>query len=200
MKKLQFFTSVPPFRVLEGTVTKLLADGLDIMKKRQVEQDPEKLLTAVRSNWPERSLPEVNYTFRNIDEDGDAVVALGSFSTYIYPLDRAVLAQHYPWETLGAFARYCAERHADLYLVWPPVVKGLINFKSRVTRRNIETIMRHLNEAGIPVLGHPADFQYDRRLFADSGYHLVPEGRELHTEKVVHLVREKTDRPVTAAP
>jgi hypothetical protein len=60
MRKLEFFASVPPFRVLEGTVTKLLADGLDIMKKRQVEQDPEKLLAEVRSNGPDSSLPEVN--------------------------------------------------------------------------------------------------------------------------------------------
>jgi hypothetical protein len=200
MRKLEFFASVPPFRVLEGTVTKLLADGLDIMKKRQVEQDPEKLLAEVRSNGPDSSLPEVNYTFRNIDEDGDALVALGSFATYIYPLDRAVLAQHYPWDTLRAFARYSADRHANPYLVWPPVVKGSIDFESCLTRRNIQTIMRRLDEAGIPVLGHPEDSQYDRRLFADTGYHLIPEGRELHTQKVVHLVREKIDRPVAAVP
>lgn len=195
--RLQFLTSVPPFRVLEGTMTKLFADGLDIMKKRHVEQDPEKLLAPIR---PPSSLPDVNYTFRNIDEDGDAIVALGSFATYIYPLDRAVLAQRYPWETLQAFARYCAGRGADLYLVWPPVVKGLIDFESRLTRRNIHTITRHLAEAGIPVLGRPADFQYDRRLFADSGYHLIHEGRELHTQKIVGLLREKIDGRVAVVP
>jgi hypothetical protein len=48
-------------------------------------------------------------------------------------------------------------------------------------------------EAGIPVLGHPADFQYDRRLFADSGYHLTPEGRRLHTQRVERLLRANID-------
>jgi hypothetical protein len=158
-----------------------------------VEQDPEKLLAPVQTTGPQRSLPEVNYTFRNIDEDGDAVVALGSFATYIYPLDRAVLAQRYPWETLHDFARDCADRHVNVYLMWPPVVKGLVDFESRLTRRNIQTILRHVAEAGIPVLGRPADFQYDRRLFADSGYHLTHEGRRLHTQRVERLLRENID-------
>ena len=193
LKKLHFFGSVPPFRVLEGTLTKFFAGGMDIMKKRRVEQDAEKLLAPVQTTGPQRSLPEVNYTFRNIDEDGDAVVALGSFATYIYPLDRAVLAQRYPWETLRDFARHCADRHVHLYLMWPPVVKGMVDFESRLTRRNIQTILRHVAEAGIPVLGRPADFQYDRRLFADSGYHLTHEGRRLHTNRVERLLRENID-------
>jgi hypothetical protein len=108
------------------------------------------------------------------------------------------LARQYPWKTLADFARYCADRRVTLYLGWPPVVKGALKFDSRIARRNMHIILQRLAEAGIPVLGHPADFAYERRLFADSGYHLTQEGRALHTQKVLLLLREKIDsRPAT---
>ena len=198
--KLRFIAAVPPLRILEGTMTALFADRLSILRKRQVEQDPAKLLALMQSGWPPPSLPDTNFTFRNIDEDGDAIVAKGSFTSYIYPLDRAVLARHYPWETLADFARYCADRHVTLYLGWPPVVKGSLTFDSRIARRNMHTIMRRLAEAGIPVLGHPADFAYEHRLFADSGYHLTHEGRALQTQNVLRLLREKIDSRPAALP
>jgi hypothetical protein len=191
--KLRFIAAVPPLRVLEGTMTTLFADRLSILRRRQVERDPERLFATMRSDESPRSLPDTNFTFRNIDEDGDAVVAKGSFTSYIYPLDRAVLARHYPWKTLADFARYCADRRVALYLGWPPVVKGSLNFDSRIARRNMHTIMQRLAEAGIAVLGRPVDFAYERRLFADTGYHLTQEGRTLHTQKVLRLLREKID-------
>ena len=189
-EKLRFVAAVPPLRVLEGTMTGLFADRLDITRKRQLEQDPEKILEAMRQAWAQGALPDSNYTFRNIDQDGDAIVARGSFATYVYPLDRAVLARNYPWKTLDAFAKTCAARHVRVYVGWPPVVKGLINFESRTARRNTQVIMQRLAEMGIPVLGHPADFAYDRSLFADSGYHLIHEGRALHTGHMLRLLQE----------
>lgn len=196
-EKLRFIAAVPPLRVLEGTMTGLFGDRLDITRKRQLEQDPEKILEVMRLAWAQGSPPDTNYTFRNIDQEGDAIVAKGSFATYIYPLDRAALARSYPWKTLDAFAKTCAARHVRLYIGWPPVVKGLINFESRTARRNIQFIRQRLTEIGVPVLGHPADFAYDRSLFADSGYHLIHEGRALHTHHMLRLLQETMDEGMT---
>jgi signal peptidase I len=196
--KLRFIAAVPPLRVLEGTMTRLFADRLAITKKRQLERDPEKILEVMRQAWAQGSLPDTNYTFRNIDQDGDAIVAKGSFVTYIYPLDRAVLARSYPWKTLDAFAKTCAARHVRLYVGWPPVVKGLLKFESRTARRNIQVIMQRLAEIGIPVLGHPSDFAYNRSLFADSGYHLIHEGRALYTDHMLRLLREALNQGTIA--
>jgi hypothetical protein len=190
-EKARFIISVPPVRVLEGTLTKLFSDRLDVMNKRHLEQDPEEILAAARRSWKDGSLPDVNYTFRNIDEDGDAIVTKGSFAAYNYLIDRDSVARTYPWKTLDSFAKYCAAHRVGLYIVWPPVVKNMVRFDSRLARRNIQAIMQELAEIGIPVLGHPADFQYDRRLFADSGYHLTHEGRTLHTQHVLRLLRQK---------
>jgi hypothetical protein len=101
----------------------------------------------------------------------------------------------YPWSTLGEFARHCADHGVSLYNGWPLVVAGRMAFDAPRIQENVRTIEEKLVELKIPVLGQASDFQYDRRLFADTGYHLTHEGRALHTSHLLEQLRTKLSVP-----
>ena len=62
-------------------------------------------------------------------------------------------------------------------------------------QENVRTIEEKLVELKIPVLGPAGDFQYDRRFFADTGYHLTHEGRALSITLKVLLGSEERAAP-----
>lgn len=187
-EKVAFFLGVSPMRVLEGVATRISAFSAAEIQKRTAGHPPEQVLLSMRQVWATRPVPEENYTFRNIDPQGNAILVQGTYTSYVYPLSVQSVAQEYPWRTLAEFARYCADRGVLLYIGWPPVVAGEVAFDSPFVRDNVQTILRRLTELGIPVLGLPTDFQYDRQFFADSGYHLNHSGRVRHTMRLLQAL------------
>lgn len=194
-EKVEFFLSVPPLRVLEGVGTRVIDVSPAEHQKRIPRQPPEQVLLLMQQVWAAHALPEGNYTIRNIDPQGNAVIAKGTFTSYGYPFNGQSVARVYPWNTLGEFARYCADHGVLLYIGWPPVVKGSMAFDSPRIQEKVRTIEEKLAEFKIPVLGQAGDFQYDRRLFADTGYHLTHEGRALHTKHLLERLRAKMPVP-----
>lgn len=194
-EKMVFFLSVPPLRVLEGLGTRVIALSPAELRKRIPGQPPEQVLQLMQQVWATHALPEENYTFRNIDPQGNAVIARGTFISYRYLLDEQSVAWGYPWNTLGEFARYCAAHGVSLYIGWPPVVKGNMPFDAPRIQEKMRIIEENLAELKIPVLGHASDFQYDRRLFADTPYHLTHEGRARHTKHLLEQLRTKMSVP-----
>lgn len=190
-EKVAFFLAVSPMRVLEGVATRVSAFSATEIQKRISGHPPEQVLLSMQQVWVTHPAPEQNYTFRNIDPQGNAIMVQGTFTSYVYPISVQSIASGYPWRTLAEFARYCADRGVLLYIGWPPVVAGEVTFDSPFVRDNVQTILRRLTELGIPVLGVPTDFQYDRQFFADSGYHLNHEGRALHTEHTLRALNQK---------
>jgi hypothetical protein len=50
-----------------------------------------------------------------------------------------------------------------------------------------------LVSAGYPVLGTPDDFFYDGSYFHDTEYHLVTKGAQIHTDKIVGMLKHQMD-------
>jgi hypothetical protein len=184
-EKAQFFLSVSPTRVLDGALTRVFLNHSDRIRSRSQRRDPHRMLETIRQVGLTPEPPSSNYTFQNIDSHGDAVVSLGSFTTYPYPLMQDRVAQRYPWDTLRAFLRDCAARSVTVYLTWPPIVRGVIDFRAPLVDANVRSIMQHIHDLPVTVLGQPMEFQYDRTLFTDSGYHLSHEGRAQHTASLL---------------
>jgi len=191
-EKVRFVIAVPPTRVLEGLLTKIFSDRLNMVRRRQSRQNPEEVVAIMRRNWKQNTMPEDAYSFQNIDSHGDAIMSRGSFGTDSHSL-KGSLAQSYPWNTLHAFAGYCVDRQVHLMIGWPPMVKGMVDFDSRRVKQNVQVIRQNLSQLGIPILGLPSEFQYDRRLFSDSAYHLTHEGRTLHTQHMLRLITAQAD-------
>ncbi len=190
-EKVAFFLRVSPMRVLEGVATRVSAFSSTEIEKRIPGHALEQVLLAMQQVWATYPAPEENYSFRNIDPQGNAILVQGTYTSYVYPLSVQSVAPGYPWRILAEFAEYCTNRGVLLYIGWPPVVAGEVAFDSPFVRDNVQIILSRLTELGIPVLGVPTDFQYDRQFFADSGYHLNHEGRALHTERTLRVLNQK---------
>ena len=85
-EKISFFFSVPPMRVFEGVTTRLFANRVANINQRIPGHPPEQVIASIQETWAKGALPEENYTFRNINHHGDAIVTRGSFSSYVYPI------------------------------------------------------------------------------------------------------------------
>ena len=52
-----------------------------------------------------------------------------------------------------------------------------------------KTIIQFYQNLGVPVLGLPQDFMYEKDLFYDSIYHLNNEGIEIRTQQTLTLLK-----------
>ena len=94
-EKISFFFSVPPMRVFEGVTTRLFANRVANINQRIPGHPPEQVIASIQETWAKGALPEENYTFRNINHHGDAIVTRGSFSSYVYPISGEEVARDY---------------------------------------------------------------------------------------------------------
>jgi hypothetical protein len=86
---------------------------------------------------------------------------------------------------------------ADVVALWPNRAR-VPSFDSPGSQRTIAAIRSCYARAGAPILGQPADGQYDRALFYDTGHHMTDRGARLNTARVVDLIAPH--RPGATAP
>jgi len=203
-EKIKFSFSVPPQRVLAGGMTKMMGEHLEDVRKRQLKSS-NRILGLIHAAWAQKGYRPDNmhsfdnmYSFLNIDPHGDAIFGTGqlnreSAAQYykIEGLDRDFVESKYFWEVLRDFFVNYRARGVDVYITWPPIVEGILDFNSQRVLNSVRAISERINEIGIPVLGNPSEFQYDIGLFLDTAYHLTSQGKTEHTNRLLGCFKGK---------
>jgi hypothetical protein len=83
----------------------------------------------------------------------------------------------------------CKAKHARLYLLYPVYAKSEFDQNHTVVKDIQKQININLNF--ITVLNTPEDLVFDDELFFDSVYHLNRKGRELRTNKLLDILKNK---------
>lgn len=79
---------------------------------------------------------------------------------------------------------------AKVYLSYPPLNENYIGNSSRDPEVRQGYIDR-LKSVGYTVIGTPDDFFYDGSYFHDTEFHLVTVGAQMHTDKMVAMLKEQ---------
>lgn len=192
-EKLEFMFSVLPQRVLLGAITKAMGERLESVRARRLK-NPQEILSLVRDAWNHPDYhPEKIYSFLNIDPHGDARLRTPEpprpFSKDPYELDVDFVESTYFWGNLRDFVVSCRARDIDVYIAWPPVVKGRLDFNSPRVSHYLREITGRMNELGASILGKPSEFQYGPEFFTDNIYHLTSQGRAEHTSRLLGSLR-----------
>ncbi|MBX9709882.1 MAG: hypothetical protein K2X60_02505 [Xanthobacteraceae bacterium] len=84
------------------------------------------------------------------------------------------------------------KKHATLRLTWPVTMKNP-GFDLSLARDidRTEKLRSTLEEAGLPMICDARNFQFERRLFLDSIYHLTAEGAILRTEALAACLQNR---------
>lgn len=96
------------------------------------------------------------------------------------------------WSLFREFVEWCHERRIRVLVTYP----GLAYFTAYETplaQATLRQMAEYYQTLGVPVLGAPRDFFYDRRYLYDSIYHLNAEGARLHTEKMLTALQPYLD-------
>ncbi|WHZ22685.1 MAG: hypothetical protein OJF47_001797 [Nitrospira sp.] len=191
--KLRFMFAVPPQRVLLGVITQSLGDRLELVRKRHLKS-PDQILDRFRTAWAQKDhRPAEMYSFLNSDRHGDAIATTPEpqANQWLdpYVLDHDFVESPYFWLMLKDFVVRCRERGVDLYIAWPPIMEGLVDFDAPRISHAVNVIKSRLKELGVQTLGNPSDFQYGRGQFTGNRYHLTKQGKAEHTTRLLgHLL------------
>lgn len=93
-------------------------------------------------------------------------------------------------EDLNHFVAEAGKRGAEVYYVFPPLAESTYNY-GKVAISSVERQLK--TQLRCPILGKSKDFIRKDSSFFDSFYHLKPAARDLNTQKIIQLYREKRE-------
>lgn len=89
---------------------------------------------------------------------------------------------------LNRFVEAAEKKNAKVYYVFPPLAESTYNYG----REAVESVEKQLRaQLKCEILGSAKDFIRKDSSFFDSFYHLKPSTRDLNTQKIIELYKEK---------
>ncbi|MDY6295711.1 MAG: hypothetical protein SPL45_05370 [Schwartzia succinivorans] len=94
---------------------------------------------------------------------------------------------------LSNFISYCQQNGIKVYAAWPNFYWTEKSFSGK-DLGGINAIEEFYREHNVEILGNYTDCLYDAGLFYNSEYHLNEEGKRIHTDYLIRLLKEKLNR------
>lgn len=93
-------------------------------------------------------------------------------------------------EELSSFIAYCHDNDITIYAAWPNYLWRDKEFTDK-DLEGVHAIEDFYHSQNIEILGNYTDCLYDADLFYDSTYHLNEEGKRIHTDYLINLLKDK---------
>ena len=93
-------------------------------------------------------------------------------------------------EELTSFIDYCHANNITVYAAWPNYLWKEKEFTGK-DLDGIHAIEKFYHDHNVEILGNYTDCLYDAELFYDSEYHLNEEGKRIHTDYLINLLKDK---------
>ena len=85
------------------------------------------------------------------------------------------------------FARWGRQRGITVAVTWPSDI-FFVAYDEPANRELFDQLTDGFRNAGVPTLGQPRDFMYDKKYFFDSSHHLTDAGRTLRTDRLIEAM------------
>lgn len=89
---------------------------------------------------------------------------------------------------LNEFAIYAKKNNIRVFFIYPTYPKSEYRINKRSIVRYADDLSSNLK---MEIIGQPDDFVFDDALFFDTIYHLNAVGREIRTDKLIDVIRDK---------
>jgi hypothetical protein len=98
-------------------------------------------------------------------------------------------------ESISKFINWCKQNNIKVIATWPNTMKFEIykEFRQQEFFRSIENFYKSI---GVPLLGKPEDFMYNKSMLYDAPYHLNDRGVRQRTRQLIDLLRPYLPRAV----
>jgi hypothetical protein len=93
------------------------------------------------------------------------------------------------WMIISGFYEWCQKNHVKLLATFPSFMY-FEEYHQPKNKKYFDSIVGFYQQQGIPILGTPYEFMYDRSLFFDTLYHPHDRGALLHTERLITYLRQ----------
>jgi hypothetical protein len=193
--KLRFVASVNPDRVLAGGLTRSFEQRIPEGVRHLRSLTRDQLVRHVNELWAADAPPTATgYAYHNLDRNGDIRVDESIevpfkhfYNGYLVGMTelRPGFVREYK-----CFVDDMREKGVRVKLFWPATMKDERFDLSRVADREVvAAVTRSFAEHHIEIIGSVLDAHYPRRYFYDSNFHLNSRGREIHTRRLLKLIK-----------
>jgi hypothetical protein len=128
-------------------------------------------------------------TYTYVDEYGDATVRSTAKTVQNITINIDIHGGKYAEmvAVLNEFNSFCDSKHARVYLMYPAFPECNYLRESSMLMSLHESLHRDIK---MPILYSPSAVTYPATLFHDTEYHMTPKGREVHTRKVISILKQ----------
>lgn len=175
------FIEADPMRALQYFRHASIADVVARLEERKpIPADPDEVILSTTAANSAAVLPRwMGYSYRSMNAAGDIVAGEGpTIQANTNYTDGN--ASQFAISQLKSFKETLAERGVGLQLTWPVMMRNPL-FDLGVDRSTIDRLRRTLALFGLEITCEPLSFQFERRLFLNTEYHLGAEGTQLRT-------------------
>jgi len=89
------------------------------------------------------------------------------------------------WKYLDEFIAWCKTNDVKLIFMPSTLLKHQSYFTDKKEKWFYKNIKNIIEKKGLPYIGNPYDYMYDKKYYFDSNFHLVKKGREIRTKKMI---------------
>ncbi|MEB3826133.1 hypothetical protein [Phormidium sp. CCY1219] len=90
-------------------------------------------------------------------------------------------------KSIRKFVEWARENQIQVIATWPNTI-GFDVYQEAKSQEYFQSIKDFYQEIGVPVLGEPEDFMYDKSMFYDTSYHLHDRGTRHRTRQTIDLL------------
>jgi hypothetical protein len=191
-RKIEFIRSCSPLRVAAALFQKY------VRRQERYSLSPARIIAAAKKSWTKSDNKlKPGTLYQNIDRYGDIIRNKGT-PQKIKPVGYGGMGSpgweisYYSKKGLSSFVKYCRKNGIRVFFTWPCTLKSeRFDLNNRVIRDNLAKIKGFLKKLAVPVLGEPEDFNFERKYFFDTHYHLNWAGREIRTRRLTGYLQKQ---------
>lgn len=145
---------------------------------------------------PERG--NANYQSQNLNEYGDETSNLKETTNKEQLIKvskeqpmafiNGAIKSTYGMKMIREFTLWCQQNNIVVLATWPNTIR-FEAYSGQSQQLFFQSIEQFYNKLGVPLLGKPEDFMYEKSMIYDTSYHLNDRGVIQRTKKIIELLK-----------
>ncbi len=145
---------------------------------------------------PERG--NANYQSQNLNEYGDETSNLKETTNKEQSIRvskeqpmaiiNGAIKSTYGMKIIREFTLWCQQNNITILATWPNTIR-FNAYSGQSQQLFFQSIEQFYNRLGVPLLGKPQDFMYEKSMIYDTSYHLNNIGVSQRTQQIIELLK-----------
>lgn len=157
----------------------------------------ERLRLGILAKLHTPELGNANYQSKNLNEYGDETSNLKNETTkeqltkvskeQPMTIIKGNIESTYGMNMIRDFTYWCQQNNITVLATWPNTIKFEV-YSGQSQQAFFQSIEQFYKKLGVPVLGKPEEFMYEKSMIYDTSYHLNDQGVSQRTQQTIKLL------------